>query len=264
MREEAVAGCAAKYNRALDAVKDLADYVGKLKRGIPYDLELSIDETPPGVRALDYTTTAEELSFLLAEIRRRGLPVTHIAPNFGVEKGSDYLGTDGLAGLERRIRSLHLLAAERGIMLDCHSGDDLSSATRRTVGRAANGNIHFKISPMLQALFAEVLHDLWPDRFRYWWEDTMAYARHEAEQGSALAVRCIRQYEEAGRRPSPSQPLFHYYCFGTLGRRDDGGRFVHREKFYDLPASFYAEYARRVAKLIGEVIADLFVRQETR
>jgi hypothetical protein len=177
---------------------------------------------------------------------------------------------------------LHRLAVEQGIMLDCHSGDDLSSATRRAVGRAANGDIHFKISPMLQGLFAEVLHALCPDRFLYWWEDTIAYARHEAGQGSALAARCIRQYEQAGalpgarkeRRgslarassapPSPSHPLFHYYCFATLGRRDANGRFVHREKFYDLPASFYAEYARRVTELLGEVITDIFGRQETR
>jgi len=213
---------------------------------------------------LDYMTTADELTFLLAEIRRRGLPVTHIAPNFGVEKGADYMGADGLPGLEQRVRSLHRLAVEQGIMLDCHSGDDLSSATRRAVGRAANGDIHFKISPMLQGLFAEVLHALCPDRFLYWWEDTIAYARHEAGQGSALAARCIRQYEQAGARPSPSHPLFHYYCFATLGRRDADGRFLHREKFYDLPASFYAEYARRVTELLGEVITDIFGTQETR
>jgi hypothetical protein len=258
------ARCATKYNRALEAVENLADYIGSLKGKTPYDLELSIDETPPGVRALDYMTTADELSFLLAEIRRRGLPVTHIAPNFGVEKGADYMGADGLPGLEQRVRSLHRLAVEQGIMLDCHSGDDLSSATRRAVGRAANGDIHFKISPMLQGLFAEVLHALCPDRFLYWWEDTIAYARHEAGQGSALAARCIRQYEQAGARPSPSHPLFHYYCFATLGRRDADGRFLHREKFYDLPASFYAEYARRVTELLGEVITDIFGTQETR
>ena len=255
---DVAARCAAKYNRALEAVENLADYIGSLKGKTPYDLELSIDETPPGVRALDYTTTADELAFLLAEIRRRRLPVTHIAPNFGVEKGSDYMGADGLPGLEQRVRSLHRLAVEQGIMLDCHSGDDLSSATRRTVGRAAGGNIHFKISPMLQALFADVLHALCPERFLYWWEDTMAYARHEAAQGSALAARCVRQFDESGQPPSPAHPLFHYYCFATLGRRDADGRFLHREKFYDLPESFYAEYARQVTDLLTEVTTDVF------
>jgi hypothetical protein len=205
-------------------------------------------------------TTKEELSFLLAEIRRRALPITHIAPNFGVEKGSDYKGSDGLPGLEQRVRSLTQLAGDHGIMLDCHSGDDLSSATRRAIGRAARGHIHFKISPMLQVLFAAVLHEACPDRFQFWWDDTLAYARHEADNGSELAVQCLREYEASGpqRRPLPSHRLFHYYNFATVGRRDAEGQFVHRDKFYDLPHAFYAAYAQRVARLLHEVMADLF------
>ncbi|MEW6356048.1 MAG: tagaturonate epimerase family protein [Planctomycetota bacterium] len=260
MTEATVACMVGKYAAALSALAELAEHIRKLKRDAPFDLELSIDETPPGVNPLHCTTTEEELSFLLGEIRRRGLPVTHIAPNFGVEKGVDYRGADGLAGLGRRVRGLYSLANEEGILLDCHSGDDLTSATRRTVGAAAGGDIHFKISPVLQLLFAKVLHEVCFDRFLFWWEDTMAYVREEAGKGSELAARCLRQYEESGaqRRPSPSHPLFHYYSFATVGRRDAGGQFVYRERFYDLPTEFGAEYTRRVTNLLGEIIGDLF------
>jgi len=67
--------------------------------------------------------------FLMLELQRRGIPVTHIAPNFGVEKGLDYRGRDGLVGLEKRIRGLCDISRQFGLMLDCHSGDDLKSAT---------------------------------------------------------------------------------------------------------------------------------------
>lgn len=45
------------------------------------------------------------------------------------------------------------------LMLDCHSGDDLKSPTRKVFGRATHGNIHFKISPSLQVMFGETLGD---------------------------------------------------------------------------------------------------------
>ncbi|MDH5453802.1 MAG: hypothetical protein OEX14_10665, partial [Paracoccaceae bacterium] len=65
------------------------------------------------------------LMFLVLELQRRRIPVTHIAPNLGIEKGLDYRGPDSLVGLEKRIRGLYDISCEFGLMLDCHSGDDL-------------------------------------------------------------------------------------------------------------------------------------------
>jgi hypothetical protein len=203
-------------------------------------------------------TSEAELTFLANEIRRRQMPVTHIAPNFGVEKELDYRGPDGLAGLEKCIRGLQDVSCEFGIMLDCHSGDDLKPATRRAIGRAARGHIHFKVSPALQIIFAETLGDVVPERLRFWWDDTLDYARREAEAGSEFAAECLRKYESGDDpRPSPEQAVFHYFNFASVGRRDRHGQFVHREKFYDLPADFYHEYQRRICSYLCEVAADI-------
>ena len=51
-------------------------------------------------------------------------------------------------------------------MLDFHSGDDLCSAARQAIGRATHGWCHFKVSPSLQVIFGEVLHQVSPERFR--------------------------------------------------------------------------------------------------
>lgn len=247
-----------KYWAALGAVQELYDHIKKLKNDVPFDLELSIDENPPEVRTCESLTRDVELMFLLLEIQRRQLPITHIAPNFGVEKGVDYRCPGGLEELEPRVRRLYQMASEYGLMLDCHSGDDLKSATRKVFGRATNGNIHFKISPSLQIIFGETLNDLYPERFRFWWDDTMAYARREAEGGTEVAAECIREYESSENpQPSARTSLFEHFNFATVGKRDKNGQFIFREKFYDFPSDFYDEYAKRIEQRLGEVAEDV-------
>jgi hypothetical protein len=250
-----------KYWPALNAVQQLFAQISSVKDGVAFDLELSIDETPLGIDAFTCLTTEIELIFLMRELQRRGIPATHIAPNFGVEKGLDYRGRDGLVGLEKRICGLHDISCEFGLMLDCHSGDDLKPATRRTVGRATQGHNHFKVSPALQVIFAETMNDVEPHRFSFWWDDTLDYARREAAAGSDFAVDCIGRYETGGNsEPSPSHAVFHYYCFASVGKRDQNGQFIHREKFCDLSADFYSEYQMRVCKYLCDVAADVFNR----
>jgi len=247
-----------KYWKALDAVEQLSGHISTVRSGAPFDLELSVDETPPGIDAFTCLTTDIELIFLLHELQRRQIPVTHIAPNFGVEKGLDYRGQDGLNALEKRVRTLYDISCEFGIMLDCHSGDDLKSSTRQVFGRATQGNIHFKVSPALQVIFAETMNDVDPHRFRFWWDDTLDYAQREAAAGSDFAAECLRQYEtDAHPTPSPHHAVFHYYNFASVGRRDSNGQFIHREKFYDLPAEFYREYQKHVCEYLREVAADV-------
>lgn len=257
--EKTVGLLVGKYWRALGAVQELNGHLEGLKGDIPFDLELSIDETPPEVSTYKSLTSSTELIFLLLEADRRAVPLTHIAPNFGVEKGVDYRQPDGLAGLETRMGELCRVAEQWGIMLDCHSGDDLKSATRKVIGKASKGNIHFKISPSLQVMFAEVLHRLYPDRFRFWWEDSLTYARKEAREGSDFAKRCLEELETSeDPSPSPHHSVFHHFNFATLGRRDTQGRFEHREKFYSLPQGFYTEYQvhlkDHLCRVAGEVL----------
>jgi len=248
-----------KYWSALNAVEELSNHIRTVRNEVPFDLELSIDETPSGIDAFTCLTSEIEFMFLTLELKRRGILVTHIAPNFGIEKGLDYRGQDGLICLEKRIRGLCDISHEFGLMLDCHSGDDLKSATRQAVGRATQGHIHFKVSPVLQVIFAETMKDVEPERFRFWWDDTLDYARREAAAGSDFSAECLRRYEASDNSEcSPDHAVFHYYNFASVGKRDQNGQFVHREKFYDMPADFYREYQRRIRSYLCEVAADVF------
>lgn len=248
-----------KYWTTLSVMEDLAQTLRDLKDGEPFDLEFTMDEHPPEVGAFDCLTSDHETLFVLLELKRRGIPVTHIAPNFGVEKGVDYRCPDGLEGLESRVRSQFAIAEEFGIMLDIHSGDDLTSAPRRVFQKATGGKNHFKISPMPQIIFADVLEDHDPNFFREWWDDAIAYATEEAEAGSEFARQCLNEYGGSDdKNPSRRHMVFHHYSFRFVGRRDAQGCFLHRERFYELSPEFYADYSERFADYLGMLSEELF------
>jgi hypothetical protein len=257
--EAAIGGFVGKYWDALEMLESLSEYISTLKGGRPFDLEFSIDEHPPEIAAFDCLTTDEEVLFILREIRRRGLPVTHIAPNFGQEKGWDYRCPDGLGGLAGRIRTQVAIAEAFGVMLDFHSADDLTTNTRRVIHQATGGRLHYKISPMVQVLYADVLQEYHPDLFRRWWEDALSYVRTEAAAGSPFAQQCLQEYETGtDKSPSRHHMLFHHYSFAFVGRRDARGRFLQREEFYGLSPDFYRTYRTRIANYLSGLADELF------
>jgi hypothetical protein len=256
----AVGRLVGKYWDTLDRLEQLAGYIASLKGDAGFDLELTIDEHPPEVAAFDCLTTNEEVLFLAREIERRRLPVTHLAPNFGQEKGRDYAAPDGLEGLERRVRAQFQIASPFGLMLDVHSGDDLTEAPRRVFQRATGGRLHFKVSPRLQMIYAEVLQQHYPDLFGRWWRDALAYAQDQAAQGSAVAQRCLAELQHSGAAPRPScrHALFHYFSFPFVGRRGPDGRFLHRHEFYRLSPAFNAACHERIGDYLCQLAGDLF------
>lgn len=248
------AALARKYEAALAITGRLSQYIARVNGGQAVDLELSIDEHPPEVPAFACLTSEAELAFVLGRIRELGLPVTHIAPNLGIEKGLDYRHPSGLAGLEERTRAQSRLAEAAGVMLDIHSADDLGPATREALHRATGGRIHYKISPSLQILFAQTLRDHDPALFARWEEDASAYARREAAAGSAFAAQCLAAAQAAD---PVKHPVFHNFSFAYLGRRIDGG-FPNRPAFYRLSSAFFRDYAGRVEHRLAQLARELF------
>jgi len=247
-----------KYWQAMEAMDVLVPFIQDMRGKEPFDLELSIDEHPPEIHAFDCLTAELEVAFILGEMKRRGKKLSHIAPNLGVEKHVDYRYRDGLEGLEARTRALHNLAIEEGVVLDCHSGDDLSSGTRQALKRATGGLLNFKVSPFPQTLFADVLYDFDRDFFRIWWDDTYAFAQENAREGSGFAAECLKQFDaDPAAAPHPKYSLFRIYCYATVGKRDERGSYMYRERFYALSPEFYAEYTRRLKSYLCLLADDL-------
>lgn len=260
MSEPLIHRLVAKYWKAFESLAELDAYLRRVKGDEPYDLEFTIDEHPPEIAALDCLSTREECRFIIDEAERRGLHVTHIAPNVGTEKGFDYRGADGIAGFEQRLRTLADTIAGRGMIIDVHSADDLGPETRAAVRRATGGRLHYKISPVLQLLFAEVLEEVHPDLFGEWWDDARAYARDEAMKGSRFAADCLARLDgKDPATPASHDAVFHHYSFRFPGRRDADGQFLDRERFYRLSPEFHRRHQVRITSYLTELATALFV-----
>ena len=248
-----------KYWETLEMIAELASYIGSLKEKPEFDLELTIDEHPPEIAAFDCLTTNAEVLFLAREMRRRALPVTHLAPNFGQEKGWDYRCPDGLTGLEQRARDQFQIANEFGLMLDVHSGDDLTAGPRRVFQRASGGQLHFKVSPRLQLIYAELLQEFHPELFQRWWSDALAYAQREAGNGSPVARASLAEWRSSpDAKPSWRHAVFQLFSFPFVGKRDPQGQFLYRHEFYRLSAAFNQAYQDRIHRYLCELADDLF------
>lgn len=248
-----------KYWAAFEALEEVDGYLREKRGGEEYDLEFTIDEHPPEVPAFECLTSEGECFFVVNEIARRSIPVTHIAPNTGTEKGFDYRGEDGLDGFERRVASLAGIAADGGVLIDIHSADDLTEPARAAIRRATGGRLHYKVSPMLQIIFASVLEDVHPELFREWWADAVAYATEEAA-GSPFAAACLDELSaKADAAPSHRDAVFHHYGFRFVGRRDSQGQFMHRARFYSLSPEFHELHRERIRTYVLGLAQDLFV-----
>jgi tagaturonate epimerase len=128
--------CALMYGRALDFAVEVDRHL-RQRRGAAYDLEVSIDETTT-------PTLPSHHLFIAAELQRRGVAVTSIAPRFVGEfqKGIDYIGD--LDEFEAQFMVHCAVARARGdYKISIHSGSDKFSVYP-AIGRHTGGRLHLK------------------------------------------------------------------------------------------------------------------------
>ena len=148
--------CAVKYGRALEHAIGLAQYIRQVNEaaGRPFELELSIDETPQ-------PTSLAEHYLIASECRRRGVELISLAPRYvgEFEKGVDYKGD--LEQLERSLADHAFLASELGpYKLSLHSGSDKLSLYP-ILAKTTDGRFHVKTAgtSYLEALRVVARHD---------------------------------------------------------------------------------------------------------
>ncbi|MEK7270806.1 MAG: tagaturonate epimerase family protein, partial [Planctomycetota bacterium] len=109
---------AAKYGRAIAHVLKMRAAISQAAKGRPFELEMSVDETPT-------LTTPAELLYVASELRRLGVAVASLAPRFigDFEKGVDYKGD--LAAFDHDF-SVHAAIARffGPCKIGIHSGSD--------------------------------------------------------------------------------------------------------------------------------------------
>jgi hypothetical protein len=155
--DQAVARCAVKYGKAVNHATALAKHIDTVMRarGKPYEIELSVDETPQP------TTLAEH--YMVADAcLKSGMKLVSLAPRFvgEFEKGVDFKGDR--AGFEKSLSDHAAVAKMIGpYKLSLHSGSDKLSIYP-AFARATAGMCHVKTAgtSYLEALRAVLRHDV--------------------------------------------------------------------------------------------------------
>lgn len=135
LEREAVLRAAAKYGRAVLHVTRLYRHLEA--KGLPFELEVSVDET-------DSPTTHAEHAVVALELKRLGVSWVSLAPRFvgQFEKGVDYRGD--LTALRDDLAGHAALARTLGpYKLSLHSGSDKFSVYP-LIAEATGGLVHLK------------------------------------------------------------------------------------------------------------------------
>ena len=155
--DHAVARCAVKYGKAVNHAIALAGHIDSVMRGRgkPYEIELSVDETPQQTTLADHYMVAD--AFI-----KSGMKLVSLAPRFvgEFEKGVDFKGDR--AGFEKSLNDHAAIARTIGpYKLSLHSGSDKLSIYP-AFAKATAGMFHVKTAgtSYLEALRAVLRHNV--------------------------------------------------------------------------------------------------------
>jgi tagaturonate epimerase len=154
---EASFRAAAKYGRAVAHVHRMYRHLEA--KGVPFELEISVDETA-------LPTSHLEHAYVALELRRLGVRWVSLAPRFvgGFEKGIDYLGD--VATLRADLVGHAAVARALGpYKLSLHSGSDKFSVYA-PIMEATRGLVHLKTAGTSYLEALRVLAHVQPDLFR--------------------------------------------------------------------------------------------------
>jgi hypothetical protein len=175
---------AVKYGQAIELAAGIYHHLVDLFAEAAFDFEVSIDET-------DLPTTPAEHAYIAAELARRGVRFTSLAPRFtgSFEKGVDYIGSlaelDGELAQHAAVASA--AAAEAGqaqagpYKISLHSGSDKFSVYP-LLARHFGSCVHVKTAGTSYLEALRVLASLEPDLFRQVYH--LSRARFETDRAS--------------------------------------------------------------------------------
>ena len=112
-------------------------------------------------------------------------------------------------------------------------------------------------------MYADVLADLDPKRFQWWWDITRQWAEREAARGEKAAQKYLKELaqrqaaEDARFQPRVDDHFFWNYCFAVVGARGDKGQYLYREMFYDVSKAVWDELRERTRDYCIQLAQDV-------
>jgi len=188
--ELAVARAAAKYGRAVAHVVQMYRHLAG--KAVPFELEVSVDET-------ETLTTPQEHIYIASELKRLGIRWVSLAPRYvgRFEKGIDYIGD--LDALQQDLQTHAEIARTFGpYKLGLHSGSDKFSVYP-LISEATRGLVHLKTAGTSYVEALRVVAQEQPALFR----DIVVLAcqRYPHERASYHVSAEVAQVPDVARCP---------------------------------------------------------------
>lgn len=228
-----------KYKRSLEINAQLCAEIQKRMR-YPFAFEISMDET-------FNPTPPAHLYIYLGEWKARGLPCDYVAPNVGFRKREDF--TESMTQLRNRVRALHSIADDYGVLLSFHSGSGSNPYSGKGPGvyplllECTGKKLKYKISGIYFELLIEILagHKKGTDArilYELIHKEVIAFLREQVTArgplDSKLLRRQLEEYDASHQELDPRSDAFRYHSFLSLNFRDPKGRRYYRERLIRL------------------------------
>lgn len=148
-----------KYGNAVAHIKTLFDHLSTTYSNLPYEVEISVDET-------ESVTTPFEHFFMASELNRLQVKLVSLAPRFigDFEKGIDYKGDIELFKKEY-LKHVKIAEYFGSYKISLHSGSD-KFGVYKAIGQLKRGYTHVKTAGTSYLEALKVVAFAEPDEFR--------------------------------------------------------------------------------------------------
>jgi hypothetical protein len=251
-----------KYGRAIPYWIEMEKRVRQKTKGRACEIEIAVDETGA------VTTSAEHL-FIVRELNERGMTFQGFAPRFvgEFEKGVDYKGERKM--LEDSVVEHAVLArAHGGYKISVHSGSD-KFLIYPMIAKATQGRFHLKtagtswmeavrvIARKDPALFREIC-----DHVRGQFSKDRASYHISGDPAKVPAPASLQDadLERVYVDQDDGRQIMHVTYGSAFTAKDDAGRWLFRDRIFDLLAKEEVLYTKCLQKHLGRHVRGLKIR----
>jgi len=246
------------YGEAIDYTVQVWEKYFKGKKNAP-ELEMSIDET-------ESVTTPYQHYFVAAELIRRGVNITTLAPRFigEFQKAIDYIGN--VPDFDRDFAVHAAIAEALGYKISVHSGSDKFSVFP-SIGKYTKGHFHLKTAGTNWLVAMQIISEHDPSLYReihkYALKDAFAEASKYYHVTTDLSK--VPDVDKLSDSELPSvfeqndaRQVIHITYGLILNKKNDDGSYAFRDKLFADWRTYAEEYARKLSEHIGRHLEEVY------
>ena len=223
-----------KYGNAVAHLKYLFDYLNNNYSDLPFEVEISVDET-------ESVTTPFEHFFIASELNRLGVKIVSLAPRFigDFEKGIDYKG-DLNVFKEEYLKHVKISEYFGSYKISLHSGSD-KFGVYKTIGSLNRGYTHVKTAGTSYLEAIKVVAFAEPTEFRKILDfSRIEYEKEKESYHVSADIKNVKSSENYSDEQliglfdqNDARQVLHVTFGKVLTSLDENGKLLFKDKIYN-------------------------------